>query len=257
MAARAAPFAGNCIHTCDTTTATERRVDPSSCFQIHIYMKLSSPKYLILFIASGALLVGWLVMHETAVPKNVAAVPMPEVQPTGMHSALNNQPTDKVQQTLPLAGNAHAQPLLPTLDPQQNLVANASTANASAALSESAEKKLDASLKEAMKGLQGRGSADGFDVRPLGIIAEGGRILVDLEAEPSEELLSQIAKGDGKVLLETDSQHPFRAMIPLSQLGALAARGDVKAITTGQLMAWSGIQARPPSANETSPTQPQ
>jgi hypothetical protein len=61
-----------------------------------------------------------------------------------------------------------------------------------------------------------------------------GRVLVDIEASVSQDLLDQVAPAGGQVINGSATATSFRAMIPLSQLGTLANRTDIKSISVAR-----------------------
>src|SRR5439155_1320999 len=54
-----------------------------------------------------------------------------------------------------------------------------------------------------------------------------GRILIDMDADVSESLLSQIKQGGGTVINSFARHHSIRALVRLEQLEALAGRDEV------------------------------
>jgi hypothetical protein len=92
--------------------------------------------------------------------------------------------------------------------------------------------KLDGQIVLALK--QSRGQAP-FDkpttLEPDIPIKDGNRVLVDVRASVSKELLNEIAFLGGQVVKNPDSSTIVRAMIPLSQLETLAGRAEVKSIS--------------------------
>lgn len=110
--------------------------------------------------------------------------------------------------------------------------ASNSAAGATESLPTSTLKKLDPQIVLALK--QSRGEPP-FDkptsLQPNIPMRDGDRVLVDLNATVSEGLLNQIALIGGKVASSPDPSHIIRAMIPLTQVEALAGRADVKSIS--------------------------
>jgi hypothetical protein len=107
-------------------------------------------------------------------------------------------------------------------------------------------KKLDTQLVLALK--QSRGEPP-FD-KPTSLepdipIKHAGRVLVDMEASVSKELLNQIALVGGQVINGSETATTLRAMVPLSQLETLAGRADVKFISPARLTITSGVEASP------------
>jgi hypothetical protein len=73
-------------------------------------------------------------------------------------------------------------------------------------------------------------------------IRDGDRVLVDIDASVSKGLLDQVALSGGVVVKGSPTATTFRAMVPLSQLEALASRGDVKSIAPAKLSVTSQIK---------------
>ena len=109
--------------------------------------------------------------------------------------------------------------------------ASNSAAGATESLPTSTLKKLHPQIVLALK--QSRGEPP-FDkptsLQPDIPMRDGDRVLVDLDVTASEDLLNQIALIGGKVANSPDPTHIIRAMIPLTQVEALAGRADVKSI---------------------------
>ena len=106
--------------------------------------------------------------------------------------------------------------------------------------------KLDAQIVLALK--QSRGEPP-FD-KPTSLepdipIKDAGRVLVDMEASVSKELLDQVALVGGQVINGSETATTLRAMVPLSQLETLAGRADVKSISPARLTITSGVKASP------------
>ena len=84
---------------------------------------------------------------------------------------------------------------------------------------------------------QSRGQAP-FDkptsLQPDIPVKDGASVLVDVEATVSTDLVTHITLIGGKVAPSPDPSHIIRAMVPLSQLEALAGRADVKFISTAR-----------------------
>jgi hypothetical protein len=74
---------------------------------------------------------------------------------------------------------------------------------------------------------------------------DGDRVLVDLDATTSDGLLNQIALIGGKVASSPDPTHIIRAMIPLTQVEALAGRTDVNFISPAIVTVKNVIIAEP------------
>jgi hypothetical protein len=66
-------------------------------------------------------------------------------------------------------------------------------------------------------------------------IKDGDRVLVDIEGSISKALIDQVTLGGGALPDNSSSGTLLRAMVPLSQLEALATRSDVKSISPAKL----------------------
>jgi hypothetical protein len=132
-----------------------------------------------------------------------------------------------------------------------------SAAGATESLPTSTLKKLDPQIVLALK--QSRGEPP-FDkptsLQPDIPMRAGDRLLVDLDVTVSEGLLNQIALSGGKVANSPDPTHIIRAMIPLTQVEALAGRADVKSISPAIVTVKSVIIAEPQPQPDGSKTKP-
>jgi len=93
-------------------------------------------------------------------------------------------------------------------------------------------KKLDPQLLLALKKSRG---VPPFD-KPTALepdipVKHNGRVLVDMQATVSRGLLNHVALLGGWVDNKSATTTTLRAMVPFSQLEALAARADVKSIS--------------------------
>ncbi|MEO6752574.1 MAG: hypothetical protein ABIP85_12425 [Chthoniobacteraceae bacterium] len=66
-------------------------------------------------------------------------------------------------------------------------------------------------------------------------IQEAGRVLVDMDAAVSKELLDHVVTLGGKVVSSSAVAHSIRLMIPFAQLETLAGRPDIKSISPGTI----------------------
>lgn len=95
-----------------------------------------------------------------------------------------------------------------------------------------AQRKLDSHIVLALKKLRGEPPFDKpTQLDPDLAIEADGRVLIDLDARVSKELLERIQAVGGKVINSFESAHAIRALVPLKQMEALAARPDVTFIT--------------------------
>jgi len=105
--------------------------------------------------------------------------------------------------------------------------------------------KLDDQIVLALK--QSR-SQPPFDkpttLRPDIPVKNGDRVLVDLQASVSEDLLGQIAALGGQVWKDSVTDTSVRAMVPLSQLETLAERSDVRRISPAILTVTNEFKGR-------------
>ncbi|HEX7517820.1 MAG TPA: hypothetical protein VF345_11115, partial [Chthoniobacterales bacterium] len=105
-------------------------------------------------------------------------------------------------------------------------------------------KKLDAQIVLALKKSRGEPPFDKpTSLEPDIPFQRAGRVLVDMEASLSKELLNQIALSGGQVIDGSESATSLRAMVPLSRLETLAGRADVKFISPARPTVRSGVKA--------------
>jgi len=108
-------------------------------------------------------------------------------------------------------------------------------------------RKLDDQIVLALKQSRGQPPFDKPTSLEPGIpIKDAGRVLVDMEASVSKELLDQIAIVGGQVIKGSTTATTLRAMVPLLQLETLAGRADVKSISPARLSITSEVKT--PSA---------
>jgi hypothetical protein len=99
-----------------------------------------------------------------------------------------------------------------------------------------ARSKLDGQLLLALRKNRGEPPFDKpTTLEPEIPIKDGDRVLVDIEGLVSQALLSQVTLGGGTLPDSAASSTMLRAMVPLSQLEAIASRPDVKSISPAQL----------------------
>ena len=93
-------------------------------------------------------------------------------------------------------------------------------------------KKLDTQLVLALKKSRGEPPFDKpTSLEPDIPVKHNGRVLVDMEATVSKGLLNHIVLVGGWVDNSSATTTTLRAMVPFSQLEALAVRADVKSIS--------------------------
>ena len=95
-----------------------------------------------------------------------------------------------------------------------------------------AQKKLDSHIVLALKKSRREPPSDKpTSLDPDLAIEADGRVLVDLNAKVSAELLAQIENTGGKVINSFEAARAIRALVPLAQMEALASRADVQFIS--------------------------
>ena len=122
----------------------------------------------------------------------------------------------------------------------------AQTTNASDSKSVPAStlKKLDTQLVLALKKRRGEPPFDKpTSLEPDIPFKHNGRVLVDMEATVSRGLLNHIVLVGGWVDNSSATTTTLRAMVPFSQLEALAGRADVKSISPAHPTIKSGVKA--------------
>jgi hypothetical protein len=96
--------------------------------------------------------------------------------------------------------------------------------------------KLDPQIVLALKQSRGQPPFDKpTSLQPDIPIKDPGRILVELDATVSKQLLDQIVLIGGQVWSSAESSHTICAMVPLAALEGLAARPDIKSIAPARL----------------------
>ncbi len=106
-----------------------------------------------------------------------------------------------------------------------------------------AKGKLDGQILLALKKSRGQPPFDKpTSLEPDIPIKDGDRVLVDIEGSVSKALLDQVILSGGTVPNGSTTTTTLRAMVPLSQLEALASRADVKSIVPAKLSVTSQIK---------------
>jgi hypothetical protein len=104
--------------------------------------------------------------------------------------------------------------------------------------------KLDLQLRLALKKTRGEAPFDKpTSLEPDIPVKHNGRVLVDMEATVSRGLLNHIVLLGGWVDNSSATTTTLRAMIPFSQLEALASRADVKSISPAHPTIKSRVKA--------------
>ena len=92
-----------------------------------------------------------------------------------------------------------------------------------------AQERLDSQLVYALRRKRGEISKDiprEIDVK----IREDGRVLVDIEASVSKEMLALIERQGGQVINSFPAQNAIRALVPLVNIETVAAQPGVRFI---------------------------
>jgi len=99
-------------------------------------------------------------------------------------------------------------------------------------VSPTAKAKLDGQLLLALRKSRREPPFDRpTTLEPAIPVQDGDRVLVDIEGSISKSLVDQVTLGGGALPDSASSSTTLRALIPLSQLEALATRADVKSIS--------------------------
>jgi len=111
-----------------------------------------------------------------------------------------------------------------------------------------AQQKLDSHIVLALKKSRGEPPFDKpTPLDPDLAIGADGRVLVDIKATVSPELLALIASGGGKIINSFASMRAIRALVPLARLESLAARADVQFIAPAAVATTNPGQVAPAS----------
>ena len=99
-------------------------------------------------------------------------------------------------------------------------------------LSQAAKDKLDGQIILALKKSRGQAPFDkATSLEPNIPVKDGDRVLVDIEGSVSKALRDQVTLSGGTVVNDSTTATTLRAMVPLSQMEALAKRSDVSFIS--------------------------
>src|ERR1700719_209914 len=99
-----------------------------------------------------------------------------------------------------------------------------------------AARKLDGQIVLALKKSRGQPPFDKpTSLEPEIPVKDGDRVLVDIEGSVSKAVVDQVPIGGGALPDSSPSSTLLRAMVPLSQLEALAMRSDVTSISSAKL----------------------
>jgi hypothetical protein len=112
-------------------------------------------------------------------------------------------------------------------------------------LSQAAKDKLDGQIILALKKSRGEPPFDkATSLEPNIPIKDGDRVLVDIQGSVSKALVDQVTLSGGAVPSGSTTTTTLRAMVPLWQLEALAARADVRSIVPAKPSVTSRINPR-------------
>lgn len=104
-----------------------------------------------------------------------------------------------------------------------------------------AQKKIDSQLLYALK--QKRGETAGVPTEPIEIELDSkGRALLDISANVTPRVQSQIRKLGGAILSQDERFHTIRARLALEKLEALAALKDVRFIGPAALPQFNRVK---------------
>jgi hypothetical protein len=108
-----------------------------------------------------------------------------------------------------------------------------------------ARSKLDGQLLLALRKTRGEPPFDKpTTLEPEIPVKDGDRVLVDIEGSISKGLRDQVILGGGAFPDSSPSNTMLRAMVPLSQLEALATRADVTSISPAKLSVTSRLESQ-------------
>jgi hypothetical protein len=89
------------------------------------------------------------------------------------------------------------------------------------------EQKIDSQMLYEMKQSSGE-MLKGMPVLNTGIEPDkSGKVLVDIKAKVTDDLLQQIKAADGEIIYSSESGGTIRAKLPMTQIEALASNKDV------------------------------
>ena len=106
-----------------------------------------------------------------------------------------------------------------------------------------AQKKIDSQLLYALK--QKQGETAGVPTDPIEIeLDQRGRALVDITANVSPHVTSQIRKLGGAIVSSDERYHTIRARLALEKLEALAALKDVRFIAPAAMPGFNRVKPK-------------
>lgn len=99
-----------------------------------------------------------------------------------------------------------------------------------------AQKKLDSHIVLAIKKSRKEAPFDKYPELPADLAVQpDGRVLVDMDATVTKELLAHVADLGGEVISSFPDMRAIRALVPLTRLEELAGRADMKFISPASL----------------------
>jgi Concanavalin A-like lectin/glucanases superfamily/Subtilase family len=209
--------------------------------------RLKSGGYLVVVVAIIALLAFWLSKtkrqsHDIAAAKPALNAPGAAVNPGQTSGAGGPRPSSSAGSPAPVVATSPASP------PSSAGPAGALTTAADSGLSAGvlkqiaaleaekaartpAEQKLDSQLLYADRMRRGVPVADGVPAQRVNLDKDGqGRVLMDIKADVTGELLQHIKTLGGRVLNSFPQYQSIRAAVPLAAVEDLAARAEVRFI---------------------------
>lgn len=116
-------------------------------------------------------------------------------------------------------------------DPPAEAIAAAPSIDPAATARPSPREKLDSHIVQALQKARGEPPFDKPTPLDPGLtIEKDGRVLVDLTATVTKDLLAEIERHGGRVISSFEGARAIRALFPLAHLETLAARPDVQFI---------------------------
>lgn len=114
------------------------------------------------------------------------------------------------------------------------------------------QKKLDSHIVLALKKSRGEPPFDKpTTLDPDLVIQADGRVLVDIDAKVTKELLEFISRIGGQVINSFEASRSIRAIVPLARIEAVAGHADIKFISpavqasTNRIIPENAVSPRP------------
>jgi len=154
-----------------------------------------------------------------------------------------------------LCAHVHASSIAATVTPSGPRAASpahvthvAQVAPEKSAIPEKVLSKLDPAIVRALKKSRGELPSEKAAVLDPDIpIRDGPRVLVDIDATVSDELLREIDLAGGQLAPSPDAARVVRVMIPLADVPKLADRADVTFVSPTRLSIDRTLYAAPPA----------